>query len=124
MSYEENWMPRQRKMMFVLLIIYVLGFALTPYLRTFLGLLLGSSISLYNLWLLQVRVKNAAEAAKNNRKVKGLGTISRFAAAAFGVVITIRFDAYFAIIPFVIGLMTGYLVMVFDFFISRHTNST
>ncbi|HLQ72046.1 MAG TPA: ATP synthase subunit I [Bacillota bacterium] len=123
MSHEEKSINRQRKMMFFLLAICVLGAGFTPYTRIFLGLLLGSSISFYNLWLLQTKVQEVAEAVKKDRKPKGLGTISRFAAAAFGIIIAVRFDDYFEIISFIIGLMTSYLVIVLDFMIARRTDS-
>lgn len=123
MSYEEKSINRQRKMMFFLLAICVLGAGFTPYTRIFLGLLLGSSISFYNLWLLQTKVKEVAEAVKKDRKPKGLGTASRFAAAAFGIIIAVHFDEYFEIISFIIGLMTSYLVIVLDFIVTRRTDS-
>src|SRR5699024_4626434 len=124
MSHEEKSINRQRKMMFFLLAICVLGAGFTPYTRIFLGLLLGSTISFYNLWLLQSKVKEVSEAVKMDRKPKGLGTISRFAAAAFGIIIAIHFDEYFEIISFITGLMTNYLVIVIDFVIARRADST
>jgi len=123
MSYEEKSMNRQRKMMFFLLAICVLGAGFTPYTRIFLGLLLGSTVSFYNLWLLQTKVKDVAEAVKKDQKTKGLGTVSRFAAAVFGVIIAVHFDEYFEIISFIIGLMTSYLVIVIDFLIAKRTDS-
>ena len=123
MSYEEKSINRQRRMMFFLLAICVLGAGFTPYIRVFLGLLLGSSISFYNLWLLQTKVKEVAEAVEKDRKPKGLGTVSRFAAAAFGIIIAVRFNEYFEIISFIIGLMTCYLVIVLDFIVARRGDS-
>lgn len=123
MSYEEKSMIRERKMMFFLLAICVLGVGFTPYVRVFLGLLLGSAISFYNLWLLQTKVKAVAEAVKKDRKAKGLGTISRFAAVAFGVIIVFRFNEHFEMISFIIGLMTSYLVIILNFIVARRANN-
>lgn len=79
----------------------------------FLGLLLGTCISFYNLWLLQRKTDLLGEAAEREGSRKGIGTISRFAAAALGVLIAIRYDL--SIIGFIIGLMTAYPVMMIDF---------
>lgn len=123
MSHEDKSVNRQRKMMFFLLAICVFGAGITPYTRIFLGLLLGSSISFYNLWLLQTKVLEVAEAVKKDRKPKGLGTASRFAAAAFGIIIAVQFDEYVEIISFIIGLMTSYLAIVLDFIVARRADS-
>lgn len=123
MSYNEKRVNRERKMMFYLLAICVLGAGFTPYTRIFLGLLLGSSISFYNLWLLQTKVKNIAEAMEKDQTPKGLGTISRFASAVFGVMIAVHFDEYFELISFIIGLMTSYFIMVIDFIIAKRADS-
>lgn len=123
MSYTKERMNRERKLMFYLLALCVVGAGFTAYTRIFLGLLLGSSISFYNLWLLQTKVKNVAKAIKKDDKPKGLGVLSRFAAVAFGVIIAVYFDEYFEIISFIIGLMTSYLIIVIDFIIARREDS-
>ncbi|MFD1036856.1 ATP synthase subunit I [Virgibacillus byunsanensis] len=119
MSHYENMIARQRKWMFYLLALLVLGAGFTPYLRIFLGLLLGSVISLYNLVLLQRKTYDFTEAVAKKQPARGLGTVSRFAAVALAVIIALRFEDYFHIIAVIIGLMTSYLVMVIDFVISH-----
>ncbi|TMN23822.1 ATP synthase subunit I [Lentibacillus cibarius] len=119
MSYYENMVSRQRKWMFYLLAIYVLGAGFTPYQQIFLGLLLGGCVSFYNLWLLQRKIDAFAASTEKNESAGGLGSISRLAAAALAVLIALRFDAYFNVISVLVGLMTSYLVIVIDFFMSR-----
>ncbi len=114
---------RQRKWMLYLLAIFVIGAGFTPYVRIFLGLLLGTSISFYNLYLLQKKVDLFGEAVTSNQKVKTLGTLSRMTAAILAILITIRFDAYFHMIAVIIGLMTSYPVIMIDFALSNFKQS-
>lgn len=114
---------RQRKWMLYLLAIFVIGAGFTPYVQIFLGLLLGTSISFYNLYLLQKKVDLFGEAVTTNQKVKTLGTLSRMTAAILAILIAIRFDAYFHIIAVIIGLMTSYPVIMIDFALSNFKQS-
>jgi len=120
MGQYEMMMARQRKWMFYLLAVLVMGAGFTPYVRIFSGLLLGSVISFYNLYLLQKKINDFAEAVAKKASAKGLGTISRFAAAAVAIIIALRFEEYFSIIAVIIGLMTSYLVIMIDFFVFRN----
>lgn len=104
---------RQRKWMLILLGIAAIGSFILPNKLFFLGLLLGIIISFYNLWLLQRRTNLLAESAEKYGKRKGIGTISRLAAAALGVLIAMRYDL--SIVGFIIGLMTAYPVIMIDF---------
>lgn len=123
MTNKGNAMARQRKWMLYLLAIFVLGAGFTPYLRIFLGLLLGSAISFYNLYLLQKKTIEFTEAVANNQKARGLGTISRFAAVALAVIIALRYEAYINMIAVIIGLMTSYLVIMIDFLLYQNKGS-
>jgi ATP synthase protein I len=119
MSQYENMIARERKWMFYLLAIWVLGAGFTPYPRIFLGLLLGSAVSFYNLWLLQRKIDALGEAAAKKQKVKDVSVLSRLAAVGIAVMIALRFEDYFHIIAVVAGLMTSYLVIMIDFFVSE-----
>jgi|SRR5699024_2152102 len=119
MSYYGKMVNRQRKWMFYILAVFVLGAGFTPYPRVFLGLLLGSAASFYNLWLLQHKINAFAESAEKNQRARGLGTLSRMAAAVLVVLIALRYDDYFDMIFVIIGLMTSYLVIMIDFFMSK-----
>ncbi len=113
MSNYRTMAKRQRKWMLILLVLFAIGAGILPNKHFFLGLLLGTCISFYNLWLLQRKTDLLGEAAEREGSRKGIGTISRFAAAALGVLIAIRYDL--SIIGFIIGLMTAYPVMMIDF---------
>ena len=55
---------RQRKWIFYLLSIYVLGWGFTSYQSIFLGLILGTCFSFLNLWIL---VRKTESFDKSNR---------------------------------------------------------
>ncbi|WP_373893972.1 ATP synthase subunit I [Virgibacillus natechei] len=111
---------RQRKWMLYLLIVMVIGLALLPYPRIFLGLLLGTIVSFYNLWLLQKKIVDFTEAVANKSTTRGIGMVSRFAAAILAVIVALRFEEYFHIIAVLIGLMTSYLVIMIDSIVFRN----
>ncbi|MUK89652.1 ATP synthase subunit I [Ornithinibacillus sp. L9] len=123
MSDYEIMTNRQRKWMFYLLAILVIGAGFTPYVRIFLGLLLGSIVSFYNLYLLQKKTSDFADAVVKEQSPRGLGTISRLAATALAVIIALRYEEYFDMIALVIGLMTSYLVIMIDFIFFQNKDS-
>ncbi|WML41649.1 ATP synthase subunit I [Neobacillus sp. OS1-2] len=108
---------RQRKWMFTLLSIYVLGWGFTSYQSIFLGLVVGTSLSLFNLWLMVRKMNQFDNAVTQGKKVRSLGSFSRFASAALAVIIAMRFPEHLHLISVVIGLMTSYIVIMIDFFI-------
>ncbi|MFC4558079.1 ATP synthase subunit I [Virgibacillus kekensis] len=115
MTNYHQLVSRQRKWMFYLLAILVLGAGFTPYLSIFLGLLLGSLVSFYNLYLLQKKVDDFAASVETRQKTRGLGTVSRLAAVALAIIVALRFEEYFDVIAVLIGLMTSYIVIMIDF---------
>ncbi|WP_164667578.1 ATP synthase subunit I [Virgibacillus doumboii] len=117
MSNYESMITRQRKWMFYLLAIIVLGAGFTPYPRIFLGLLLGSTVSFYNLWLLQKKMDSLGEAVVRKQKPRGVGYFARLAAVAFAIIIALQYEAYFHLFAVIIGLMTSYLVIIIDFLV-------
>ncbi|SHG68996.1 ATP synthase subunit I [Ornithinibacillus halophilus] len=119
MQEYEKRAARQRKWMFYLLAIFVLGAGFTPYVQVFLGLLLGGVVSFYNLFLLQKKTTEFTEAIATERRPKGLGTVSRLAATALAVIIALRYEEYFNMIALIIGLMTTYVVIMIDFLIKQ-----
>ncbi|WP_334313805.1 ATP synthase subunit I [Aquibacillus koreensis] len=111
---------RQRKWMFYLLAIFVLGAGFTEYLSIFLGLLLGTVLSFYNLWLMQRKINQFGQAlAENTSSPKGIGSFSRLATAGLAVIIALRFEEYFHLTAVIIGLMTTYVVIMIDFALFR-----
>lgn len=108
---------RQSKYMVYLLAAFVLGWGFTNYQTVFGGLLLGTSLSLYNLWLVNQKMKKFDQAITEGKKVKSLGTMTRFASAGLAVIIALEYPEHFHLISVVLGLMTAYLVIIIDFFI-------
>src|SRR5699024_11283966 len=85
MSDYREMAKRQRKWMYVIIVMIAIGSFVLPYEYFFYGLLLGAAISFYNLWLLQRRTELLGDSAEKYGKRKGVGTASRLAAAALGV---------------------------------------
>ena len=52
---------RVRKYIFYLLALYVFGWGFTSYQSIFLGLILGTSLSLFNLWILVKKMDTICE---------------------------------------------------------------
>lgn len=117
MNEYNNMIARQRKWMFYLLALMVLGWGFTPYQTVFLGLLLGTTLSFFNLWVMQRKINRFGQAISKGDKVYGIGTFTRLASAAVAVVIAMRYDVYFHMIGVIFGLMTTYVVIMIDFFI-------
>lgn len=116
MDYD-SMVASQRKWMLYLLAILAIGSGFTPYPRVFLGLLLGSVASFFNLWLLQRKVKAFGKAVVGSGTAVSLGTFSRMIAAILAIVIALRFEEIFHLYSVVIGLASSYLVMMVGFFI-------
>ncbi|MFD1362028.1 ATP synthase subunit I [Lentibacillus salinarum] len=119
MSNYRSMANRQRQWMFYLLALFVLGAGFTPYQQIFLGLLLGGAVSFYNLWLLQRKIDAFAESVEKRQSATGLGTLSRMAAAVLAVLVALQFEEYFDMVSVLVGLMTSYLVIMIDFFMSK-----
>lgn len=113
MSEYQQMASRQRKWMYVFIGMTSVLAAVLPEKQFILGLLLGLVISFYNLWLLQRRANMQGEEAVRTGKRKGVGTISRLAAAALGTLLAIRYD--WSIVGFIIGLMAVYPVIMVDY---------
>ena len=110
----ESFFIRSIKYILFLLAIYMLAWGFTPYPKVFLGLALGTSFSLYNLWVFVRKFKRIQQTLKEGRSVRSLGTASRMAAAGLAVIIALKFPEYFHLIGVVIGLMTMYVVIIIN----------
>lgn len=115
----ESMFNRQRMYILILLILYVLGAISTPYYSVFLGLILGTTFSLFNLWSMVQKNRKFSEAVAAKKKVKSLGTLTRITVGALAAVIALRYPEHFHIVSVVIGLMTAYVVIIIDFFIQN-----
>jgi ATP synthase protein I len=107
---------RERKWMFYLLSIYVLGWGFTSYQTLFLGLILGTCFGYLNLWLLVRKTEKFDKMVSAGKKVRSLGSMSRMAVAGIAALIALRYPDYFDMIGLVIGLMTSYIVIMIDYF--------
>lgn len=111
---------RQRKYLFYLMAIFVLGWGFTSYKAVFLGLTLGTCISLFNLFILVRKMKQFGNVMKNGGKMRSLGMLSRMASAIFAVLIAMEFPEYLQLVSVVFGLMTAYLVIMIDYFFQHY----
>jgi ATP synthase protein I len=107
---------RQRKYIFLVLSAYVLGWGFTEHKAIFLGLIFGTSLSLFNLWLMVRKSEKFENAISQGKKVRSLGTFSRLATAAFAVIVALEYPDDLHLISVVLGLMTSYIVIMIDFF--------
>ena len=107
---------RYTRSIFYLLSIFFLGWGFTPYPSIFLGLILGTSLSLFNLWLIRKRMERFDRALEEGGKVRSLGTFSRMASAGVAILIALEFPEFIHLISTVIGLMMVYIVIMIDYF--------
>ncbi|MEH7436230.1 ATP synthase subunit I [Neobacillus drentensis] len=107
---------RQRKWIFYLLSIYVLGWGFTSYQTIFLGLILGTCFGFLNLWLLVRKTEDFDKKVSRGKKVRSLGSLSRMAVGGIAALIALRYPEYFNVMGLVIGLMTSYIVIMIDYF--------
>lgn len=113
MTEYQKMAKRQRIWMLFLLVFFIVLALIMPEKYFFTGISLGAAVSFYNLWLLQRKANVQGEAAEIEGKRKGIGMISRFAAAALGALVTIQLE--WSIVGYIIGLMTAYPVIMIDF---------
>jgi ATP synthase protein I len=124
MSDMKAMYARQRKYIFYLMALYVLGWGFTEYKSIFLGLVLGTALSLFNLWLLVRKTDKFGESVLQGKKVRSLGSFSRMATAALAIIIALKYPDSFHLISVVLGLMTIYVVIMIDFFLqSFHSDN-
>jgi ATP synthase protein I len=107
---------RQRKWIFYLLSIYVLGWGFTSFQTVFLGLILGTCFGYLNLWLLVRKTENFDKKVTEGKKPKSLGSLSRMAMAGIAALIALKYPEQFNMVSLVVGLMTSYIVIMIDYF--------
>ncbi|MBU8905883.1 ATP synthase subunit I [Desertibacillus haloalkaliphilus] len=107
-------MRRYVQYMLYVVALFVLGWGFTPYDSMFLGLILGSAFSFYNLWSMYTKMKQLGQAATGEKKVYSIGTLSRFAVGALAAIIAIRYPETFHLVGVIIGLMLTYIIILID----------
>ncbi len=109
---------KQIKYISILLSLYLIGWVATPYKPVFMGLLIGTALSLYNIWLLVRRMARFSRNIDEGKKAQSLGMLQRMAAAVLGVALAMEFPEQIHLISVVIGLMTAYIVIMIDYLFS------
>lgn len=96
----------------IIMTIFVILAVTTPHKSIFLGLLLGSIISLSNLWSTYFQVKRLGESVEIGRAKFSLGTLFRFGLVIGAVYIAFQYPDKFHFISVVIGLMLTYIIIL------------
>lgn len=108
---------RHRKYILYLMSIYVLGYGFTSYKTVFLGLIVGTLLSFYNLWVMVRKTERFGQAVAEGRNAKSIGTFTRLASAALAVLLATKYPELFHIAGTILGLMTFYIVIMIDIII-------
>lgn len=104
---------RQKRALFFLLALLILGWAFTGAKEIFAGLLLGLIFGLYNFWILIRRMEQFDKKLDQGKKVS-LGSGLRFASGVAAAAIAMSMPEYFNLISTVIGLMIPYALLLVD----------
>lgn len=105
---------RQKKALFFLLALFMLGWVFTDFKLVFAGLILGSAFGLYNFWILVRRMERFDHAIETGKKKASLGTGLRFASGVAAAALAISMPETFDLISTVIGLMIPYVLLLID----------
>lgn len=105
---------RQKKALFFLLAILVLGWGFTDQQPIFAGLILGSLFGLYNFWILVRRMERFDRTATEGGRPASIGTALRFASGVAAAAIAISLPEQFDLVSTVIGLMIPYILLLAD----------
>ncbi|WP_033542496.1 ATP synthase subunit I [Planococcus sp. CAU13] len=103
---------RQKRIIFFILALFVLGWGFTPYQDIFAGLIIGTLFGIYNMWILVRRMDKFDRAMVEGSKVRSLGTALRFASGVAAVAIAILFAEHIHLVSTVIGLMIPYILLL------------
>lgn len=107
----------QKKALFFLLALCVLGWAFTSYQTVFAGIIVGAFFGTYNFWILVRRMDKFDRAMSEGKKVKSLGTGLRLASGVAAVAISYMLPQHFHLISTVIGLMIPYVFLFVGAFV-------
>ncbi|WP_018661193.1 ATP synthase subunit I [Heyndrickxia acidiproducens] len=107
---------RQRKYLLFLMFLYLLGSFYPSFRPVSLGLLLGTSVSLFNLWLLAKKTISVTSASVTGKRSFSLGTGTRIAMAVLAVMFADYYTEWLNVLSVIIGIMTSYVVIMIDFF--------
>ncbi|MDN4605999.1 ATP synthase subunit I [Sporosarcina highlanderae] len=106
---------RQKKALFFLLALFVIGWAFTEFRPVFGGLILGSLFGLYNFWILVRRMDRFNQSVSEGKETKAIGgTALRFGSGVAAAAIALSMPEDFNLISTVIGLMIPYILLLID----------
>lgn len=108
---------RHCKYILYLVSIYFIGWGFTEYKTIFMGLILGTSVGLYNHWLLMRKTMRLGEAVAKGKKAYTMGTLTRMVAVIVAVYAATKYPDVFHLISVIIGVVTVYAVIMIDFFV-------
>lgn len=111
-----HMVSQQRKWMLYLLVLLFFGWTLTPFKKLFLGFLIGSTISFFNMSFLQKKARDLSEAILKNKMTSGLGVLLRFLLIILTVLLALRFKQFVHIGSTIFGLMVSYIIMPLERF--------
>ncbi len=106
---------RHVKYILYLLSLYVLGWGFTEYKSIFLGLILGTSVSLFNHWYLVRKTTQIGDLVETGKKVRSIGTLMRMAIVIIAVFFAMKYPDLFHLPSVLIGVVTAYAVIIIDF---------
>lgn len=113
-------MKFQLKYLLYLLALFVLGWGFTSYKSLFAGLILGTVVGLFNMWLLGRQSMKVTQAAVDGKKARSLGSLSRYASAILATMIALQFPNEISIVGLVLGLVTTTVVVIIVFIIQKY----
>ncbi|MDM5299736.1 ATP synthase subunit I [Bacillus pumilus] len=115
---------RQSKYMLFILAVFVLGYALPGYQTVFLGLIIGTLLSFFNLLLMIRRMSAFDHSIETGKPVRSLGSAARWCNGLIAGAIAWRYPEYVHLAGVVFGLMTIYPVIMIDSFIQLKRSTT
>ncbi|WOV88000.1 ATP synthase subunit I [Sporosarcina oncorhynchi] len=105
---------KQRKALFFLATLFILGWIFTDWKTIFAGLLLGSFFGLYNFWILVRKMGKVEQKFSEGKHSLSLGTALRFASGVAAAAIATTMPEYFDLIGTVIGFAIPYILLLVE----------
>lgn len=105
---------RQRKALFFLVALFVLGWLFTEWKPIFAGLILGSLFGLYNFWILVRKMERYDRKLSEGKNGASLGTILRFASGVGAAALATAMPEYFDLISTMIGFAIPYVLLLVE----------
>ncbi len=105
---------KQKKVLFFLLALFVLGWGFTDFKTVFAGLILGSLFGLYNFWILVRKMEKADQKFAEGKQSLSLGTALRFASGVAAAAIATAMPEHFDLIGTVIGFAIPYILLLVE----------